>query len=148
MLFCYFCGEEIQSNIYKAYDKSFCCNLCRNNVVDYYVYTHELKIVEKHTYEQKQKYINSENTKNMTAVVNIKKTKSTKNLSYDSNNKKTNNNKYNNDKYNRYTVLKKNIYYFMNIIYNNIITTRSISSLIYPISKPELDYCMPKQLNF
>ena len=67
MLSCYFCGEEIQSNIYKAYDKSFCCNLCRNNVINYYVYTDELKIVDKHTYEAQkpiQIYIKSMNRNN------------------------------------------------------------------------------------
>lgn len=147
MTICYNCGDTINYNIYKGYDKSFCCNLCRNNVTNNYVYTHYSEILNNKEYEKSRKYIYYSTIKKSLSSKNLYNIKPNYIIGIDM----KNNNIIDSSRkrlyiYNMCKILKKNIEFIFNNTFKkiNMVTSKSISSLIYPISKQELDYYMPK----
>ena len=61
-LICYTCNNKIKFNIYKAYDRDFCCNKCKYEFTSEYKYTHDYKLIHVETNLKKSPTYNNLDT--------------------------------------------------------------------------------------
>lgn len=50
---CFICNNKIKYHIYKAYDKSLCSSLCRNNLINHNKYDHNYNIVSNEEFHKR-----------------------------------------------------------------------------------------------
>ncbi len=123
---CYVCNNPIRHHVYRAYDKTMCCSMCQNKLVNSYVYDDEYNIISKYDFYYK---INS----NKSYANNIN------NFKYDAKKDIYNDENYINIYSSNITNKICNIIYPSKILkalkYIPAITSHSINSINYIISK-------------